>query len=73
MEYKKTGYLLHIMQILGHKSLRYVLIYTQLIDFQNDDFVCRTAKTVQEAYTLIEGGFDFVTDMEGIKLFRRRK
>jgi hypothetical protein len=31
------------------------------------------AKTFQEPTQLIEGGFEYVTEMEGYKLFRKRK
>jgi hypothetical protein len=73
MEYHKTKDILHIMIMLGHKSLRYVLIYTQLVDVKDDGYTCRTARTIQEATKLIEGGFEYVTEMEGVKLFRKRK
>ena len=39
----------------------------------HDDLVCRVAKTLEEAKNLIEAGFEYVTDMEEIKLFRKRK
>jgi len=32
-----------------------------------------TPKTIEEAKQLIETGFEYVCDMEGIKLFRKRK
>jgi hypothetical protein len=32
-----------------------------------------TAKTVDEAAKLVEQGFDYVTDVDGVKLFRKRK
>ena len=31
------------------------------------------AKTVGDATTLVENGFEYVTDIEGMKLFRKRK
>jgi len=31
------------------------------------------AQIVDEATKLIEQGFDFVTDVDGVKLFRKRK
>ena len=33
----------------------------------------KTAVTVGEAFKLLEVGFDYVTDVEGVKLFRKRK
>lgn len=55
------------MQLLGHKNIKNTLIYTQLQNFQGDDYVCKAAKT------LVEAGFEYVTEMDGTKLFRKRK
>ena len=38
-----------------------------------DERTVRAAKTVQEATDLIGVGFEHVTDIEGFKLFRKRK
>ena len=72
-EYHKTRDILHVMQMLGHKNIRNTLVYTHLVDFHSDEYVCKVAKTVEEARTLIEQGFDFVADVEALKLFRKRK
>jgi hypothetical protein len=37
------------------------------------DYTCKTAKTLEEATLLIEDGFEYVTEMDGVKLFRKRK
>ena len=74
MEYHRTKDILHVMQLLGHKNIRNTLVYTHLVNFETEDnYVCKVAKTVREAQELIELGFDFVTDVEGVKLFRKRK
>jgi hypothetical protein len=74
MEYHRTKDLVYVMRMLGHRSIKNTLLYTQLIEFPEDDeFVCKVAKTVQEASQLIESGFEFVCEMEDIKLFRKRK
>jgi hypothetical protein len=44
-----------------------------LVDFGGDEFVCKVAKNVDEAKTLVESGFDYVTDVDGLKLFKKRK
>jgi hypothetical protein len=62
------------MKLLGHKSFRNTLIYTQLIEFEGDEqFVCKVAKTLQEASQLIENGFEYGCAMEDEKLFKKRK
>jgi len=73
MEYHKTKDILHVMNMLGHKSIQNTLIYTQLLNFENEEYHSATAKTIEEAKQLIESGFEYVTDLEGVKLFRKRK
>jgi len=73
MEYHKTKDILHVMRILGHKNIKNTLVYTQLMDFQDDDYVSRVAHTIEEACQLIEAGFEYVCEMDNIKIFRRRK
>jgi integrase len=72
MEYAKTKDILHVMQMLGHRNIQNTLLYTQLIDFHNDEYHSATAKTVLEAQKLVEG-FEYVCDFGEIKLFRKRK
>jgi integrase len=73
MEYHKTKDILHVMRILGHRNIQNTLVYTHLVNFESDDYVCKVAKTVDEAKALIETGFDYVTDMGDTTLFRKRK
>lgn len=73
MEYHRTKDILHIMKLLGHKNIKNTLVYTQLIEFKDDEYVCKVAKSVEEASPLIEAGFEYVCDFDGAKLFRKRK
>ena len=73
MEYHRTKDILHVMQLLGHKNIRNTLVYTHLVNFENDEFLCKVANTVEEARQLVENGFEYVTDVEAVKLFRKRK
>jgi integrase len=73
MEYHRTKDILHVMRLLGHKNIKNTLRYTQLVTFEDDDYVCKTAASVKEATELIEAGFEYVCDMEAVKLFRKRK
>lgn len=72
-EYAKTKDILHVKWLLGHKKIENTLIYTHMISFATDDFISKTAKTIEEACQLIEGGFEFVCDFDGKKIFRKRK
>ena len=73
MLYAKTRDILLVMRQLGHKKIQNTLIYTQLINLQDDEWTCRTATNVKESTALIEAGFEYVTDQDGFKLFRKRK
>ena len=74
MEYHRTKDILYVKNLLGHRKIESTMVYTQLIAFENEDhFTCRVAKDVQEAKQLVEAGFDYVTDIDGVKLFRKRK
>lgn len=73
MLYHRTKDILLVKAKLGHRRLENTLIYTHLIDFQAEEFTVRVAKSVAEASGLIEGGFEYVTEMDGIKLFRKPK
>jgi integrase len=72
-EYHRTKDILHVMQMLGHKNIQNTLVYTHLVEFHNDEFVCKTARTVDEARALVENGFDYVSEIDGVQLFRKRK
>jgi len=73
MLYHRTKDILYVKEQLGHRRLETTLIYTHLIDFKDEEYVVRIAKTVKQACQLIEAGFEYVTDMEDTKLFRKRK
>jgi integrase len=71
--YAKTRDILHVMQQLGHKKIETTLIYTQLLNLNEDEWTCKTANTVEQATQLIENGFEYITEMDGLKLFRKRR
>ena len=73
MEYHRTKDILYVMRLLGHKNIKNTLIYTQLVTFENEDFICKVATNTKEAKELIEAGFDFVCKIENESLFRKRK
>jgi hypothetical protein len=65
--------MLHVMNVLGHKNIQNTLVYTQLVNLSDDEYISKVAKSLQEACQLIEAGFEYVTEIEGIKTFRKRK
>jgi hypothetical protein len=77
MEYHKTKDIIHVQKVLGHRDIKSTMIYITLENalFQNvtDEFHVKTAKTVEEACNLVEVGFEHVTIMDGVQIFRKRK
>lgn len=73
MEYHKTKDILHVMDILGHRNIQNTLIYTHLVNFQDDEYVTKVANAVEEDCKLIEAGFEYVTERDGLKIYRKRK
>ena len=73
-QYHSTKDILHVQKVLRHKHIESTMVYTHLIDFPEvDEFTSRVAETIEDARELVEKGFDFVCDMNGVKLFRKRK
>jgi integrase len=73
-EYSRTKDILHVMRQLGHHNIMHTLRYTQLINFESDEYLCKVARNIKEAKELIEAGFDYVTKFnDNNALFRKRK
>jgi len=68
--------IMHVNYILGHKSIectrRYINIAASIYQNTTEGFTIKVATTLKEACDLLEAGFEYVTDMEGTKLFRKR-
>jgi hypothetical protein len=62
-----------IMNMLGHKNINNTLLYTQLINFESDEYHSAVAETPEESRKLIEAGFEYVATQEGTLLYRKRK
>lgn len=73
MLYAKTKDILLVKQQMGHRKIETTLIYTQLLNYNDDEWTCRTASNIKESTALIEAGFEYVTEQDGFKLFRKRK
>jgi integrase len=73
MEYHRTKDILYVMKLLGHKSRNNTLVYTQLMEFEGDEYHSAIANGVEEAKKLVEAGFEYVCNHENVMLFRKRK
>ena len=57
----------------GHRNINSTLVYTQPVEFKNNECSSRVTKSVEGARRLVEAGFEYVCDFDGFKLFRKRK
>jgi integrase len=62
-----------VMVQMGHKKLETTQKYMHLMNLNDDEWTCETASTVEEVMQLVESGFQHVTDMDGLKIFKKRK
>lgn len=73
MLYSEIRDILTIKKLLGHKNINSTMKYVQLIPFKDHEFETATATDIEEAKKLVSAGFEYVTDIQGIKLFRKPK
>jgi len=68
-----NGNVLTVQKMLGHKRIENTMKYIGMITFKDDQFEVATATTVEEAKQALSAGFDYVTEKNGIMLFKRPK
>jgi len=73
MEYHRTKDILHVMEMLGHRDIKNTLIYTQLVSFEGNEYHVKASKTLEEDEELLKAGFEYVTERDNVKIYRRRK
>jgi integrase/recombinase XerD len=74
MLYDKTRDIMLVRQRMGHKRIDTTLIYTQLIHFnEEEEYTVKTATNLQQATELLEHGFTYIQEIDGIRLYRKRK
>jgi integrase len=78
IEYHKTKDVLYVKELLGHKSLDSTLIYINIEravfgSGSNDEFHVKVAKSPEEIKELLEIGFDYICEKDGLMFFRKRK
>lgn len=73
MTYHQTRNILLVKKLLGHKKIENTMKYTQLIQFKDSEYEVTSATTIEEAKTVLAAGFEYVTEKDGIMLFRKPK
>jgi len=66
-----------VQQFARHKDMKCTIRYVHLESIvyqrtENNAWTVRVSKTAEEAIELLKVGFDYVTEFEGLKLFRKR-
>lgn len=67
------GNVLKVKKLLGHKRIESTMKYIHMMPFKDDEFDVAAATTIEEAKKIIAIGFEYITEMKGIKLFRKPK
>jgi integrase len=75
MEYHRTKNIKYVQQMLGHKKIENTDLYTQLLNFENDEWHVAHARTLEEEGKLIEAGFEYVrySEKDEVAIYRKRK
>jgi len=75
MLYHKTKNILYVQQKLGHRCIENTMIYTQLINFESDEWHVAHAENLDEEDKLVQAGFEFVRfcTKENVAIYRKRK
>jgi integrase/predicted RNA-binding Zn-ribbon protein involved in translation (DUF1610 family) len=76
--YHQTKDILYVKNALGHRFVGNTMIYIDLeqaiyANTQDDQFTAKVATNLSEACQLLESGFDYIGNMHGHELFRKRK
>ncbi|HUW47697.1 MAG TPA: site-specific integrase [Patescibacteria group bacterium] len=62
---------------MGHRDYNTTRKYLHLAKImqmiKDDEWICKTAENITQATELIQHGFEYITEMEGLKIFRKRK
>lgn len=77
MLYHKTHDIIAVKEFLGHKTLEVTLLYIQIEKalFKNEaeNFIVKATKDTEEMQSLLDVGFEYVCQKDGLMLFRKRK
>jgi len=73
MIYHETKDIYYVMQRLGHKNIFLYAQFEEAIFQGENEFISKVAKTEKEICSLIEAGFEYVTEFQDAKIFKKRK
>jgi hypothetical protein len=63
-----------VMRHLRHKKLETTMHYIRGISTGGEEeYTCKTASNIKEATELLERGFTYIQEIDGIRIYRKRK
>jgi integrase len=76
--YHETKNILFVQRRLGHKNIASTLLYVEIEEelygnSPDGKFICEIAETSEKAKKLIEKGFDYLGEIHGEPMFRKRE
>ncbi len=73
--FHQTKNIIYVQQQLGHKCIENTMIYTQLIDYESDEWKTAHARNLEEEDKLLQAGFEFVRYGQRYEfaIYRKRK
>ncbi len=73
MEYYRTRDIIHVKQVLGHKSINNTMRYVSLIPREDDDFIVQIGTDKAARVKLLEEGFELIGQDGNEWYLRKRK
>lgn len=77
MLYHQTKDILYVKEFLGHKKIEDTLLYVQIAEVifkeTTDEFTVKVASKPEEISQLLEVGFEYICEKDGLMFFRKRK
>jgi integrase len=78
IEYHKTRDILYVKNLLGHRNIENTEIYINLEraifgESGESEYHVKVASTTEEIKSLLEVGFEYVCEKDGLLFFRKRK
>jgi integrase len=77
MEYHETKDIIHVKNFLGHKNIQNTMIYINIEQAlyltENDKWISKASTNIKTDQQLIDAGFEYITERNGTKLYRKRK
>jgi hypothetical protein len=49
------------------------MLYTQLVNFEGNNYTTHVSNSVKEDRELVEAGFEYVTERNSVKIYRKPK